>query len=92
MSLNGISARKKDSRSTGQSQLGYTVGLPVARIGRKWAEHSSTPTLLECRLDRSIARVELVLSEFEPHSVYPRTEVSVRAVCAWQTTRVVNRD
>ena len=92
MLLNGISARKKDSRSTGQSQPEYTVGLPVAQIGGKWAENSTTLMLLQCRLDRSIARVELVLSEFEPHSVYPRTEVSVRAVCAWQTTRVVNRD
>ena len=68
MLLNGISARKKDSRSTGQSHLGKTVGRPVARLAGKCAEHASTLTLLECRLDRSVARVALVLCAFEPRA------------------------
>ena len=82
MLLNDITVGPKRLPWYRSESTGYTVGLPVARFEGKRAKHVSILTLLECRLDRSIVRVELVLSEFEPHSVYPRTEVSVRAVCA----------
>jgi len=50
---------KKDCASTGSARLDR-------QSGDKREKHVFSLTLPECRIDRSIARVELVSSPFEP--------------------------